>query len=636
MNLPVVSSGVLSLLLLTFVPSVAQVVSDVRIQVSDGESLEATIVKPPGLPPSGGFPAIVLVHGMGGSKNDMHDISILLTLYGYASLAYSVRGQGNSGGLSTIDGDRERQDLFEVIQYFRNVSDIDPNRLGVTGGSQGGIHSWMAAAYRMPGVKAVVPLLATPDFARSLTPNGCVKYGLPREMGVGSVRYSGDRDRVRGFIIADEYDSVHAYIDERDLMKVVDKVQIPVLQGIGWADFLFPVNGGIRAASQLAQRGIPVWSYYGTNGHGEAVDTTEFLFVLQKTVGWFDHWLKGFSLDQDSVPMTFYSDDRPGWPHHTSATWPPQPANSLRMYIASDGLSSGPPAEGAILPFSVAYDSSYSSTAGWDDLYGGTAFLKAFASSTSRRVSAPLSTEIEVTGIPSGHIFVQSDAAKFQAHVEIYDVTDADTGQVWRFMSRSINGIRKNSQGEAHQIAIEGSALSHIVPAGHRIGVEVTSLDMLTSAQANTIPYFNSSHSQLLTSPIAPSFVDLPVVGSLPVAVADERSGIPRVAVLFQNFPNPFNPTTEIRYSVSSSVSQGLSSRGKAGGNSWVTLRVYDILGREVESLVDAMKHAGIYTVNFNGSRLGSGVYFCRLHVRATDGSSPGDVVQTIKMVLAK
>jgi hypothetical protein len=409
-----------------------------------------------------------------------------------------------------------------------------------------------------------------------------------------------------------------------------------VFQGIGWADFLFPVNGGIRAAGLLAQRGIPIWSYYGTNGHGEAVDTSEFLFVLQKTVGWFDHWLKGFSLDQDSIPMTFYSDDRPDWPHHTSATWPPQPANTFRLYLTSDGLSSAPPAEGAILPFSVAYDSSYSSTAGWDDGYGGTAFLKAFTSTTSRRVSAPLSSEIEVTGIPSGVIFVQSDAAKFQAHVEMYDVTDAGTGQMWRFMSRSINGIRRNSQGEAHQIAIEGTALSHVVPEGHRIGVEITSLDMLSPSQANTIPYFNSSHSQLLTSPIAPSFVDLPVVGSVPVAVAEERSGIPRVAVLFQNFPNPFNPTTGIRYSVPPSVGQGLSPGGKGDGNNWVTLRVYDVLGREVETLVDAMKHAGTYTINFNGSRLGSGVYLCRLHVRAIDGPGGGDVVQTIKMVLVK
>jgi ABC-2 type transport system ATP-binding protein len=622
MNRPTIPSGVLFLFLFMSVSSVAQVLSDVSIQVSDGQSLEATIVTPTGLPPAGGFPALVLVHGFGGSKTDMHDISLLLALTGYASLAYSVRGQGNSGGLSTINGERERQDLLEVLQYLQNVSSIDPNRLGVTGGSQGGIHSWMAAAYRMPGVKAVVPLIATPDFASSLTPNGCIKYGLPRELVLGSVRYSGDRDRVRGFIVADEYDSVRSYIDARDLIHLVDSIQIPVLQGMGWADFLFPVNGGIRAAGRLAQRGIPTWSYYGTNSHGEATDTTEFVYLLQKTVIWFDHWLKGAFLDQDSVPMTFYSDDRPGWPHHTTTAWPPQPSNTLRLYITRDGLSTAPKSESAILPFSISYDSNYTSSMAWDDRYGGPSFLNAFASTSSRRISVPLAGEIEITGVPSGSIVVQSDAAKFQAHVEIYDVMDVDTGQVWRFMSRSINGIRKNSQGETHQVAIEATALSHIVPAGHRIGVEVTSLDMLSDGQANTVPYFNSSHSQLLTSASTPSYVELPVVGSLPAAVAEQRLSIPRVASLSQNFPNPFNPATGIRYTVPKA--------------SWVTLTVYDILGREVGTLVDAVKAAGTYAASFDGSRVTSGVYFCRFHARAADGSQPTHVMQTIKMILTK
>jgi hypothetical protein len=64
---------------------------------------------------------------------------------------------------------------------------------------------------------------------------------------------------------------------------------------------------------------------------------------------------------------------------------------------------------------------------------------------------------------------------------------------------------------------------------------------------------------------------------------------------LSQNYPNPFNPSTTIKYQIPNA------------GN--VTLKVYDILGREVTTLVDEFKNEGRYEVNFNASKLASGVY---------------------------
>lgn len=71
---------------------------------------------------------------------------------------------------------------------------------------------------------------------------------------------------------------------------------------------------------------------------------------------------------------------------------------------------------------------------------------------------------------------------------------------------------------------------------------------------------------------------------------------------LKQNFPNPFNPSTNIKYSLA-----------KAGN---VTLKVYDIFGREVTTLIDTHKSAGNYEINFNASGLASGVYFYVLNSR--------------------
>ncbi|MGA9294308.1 MAG: T9SS type A sorting domain-containing protein [Ignavibacteriaceae bacterium] len=69
---------------------------------------------------------------------------------------------------------------------------------------------------------------------------------------------------------------------------------------------------------------------------------------------------------------------------------------------------------------------------------------------------------------------------------------------------------------------------------------------------------------------------------------------------LLQNYPNPFNPLTKIRYIIAE--------------KSFVTLNVYDILGREAAVLVNGEKNAGSYEVNFNASGLPSGVYFYRLN----------------------
>ncbi len=82
-------------------------------------------------------------------------------------------------------------------------------------------------------------------------------------------------------------------------------------------------------------------------------------------------------------------------------------------------------------------------------------------------------------------------------------------------------------------------------------------------------------------------------------SVNQAPTGLPEKFALYQNYPNPFNPTAVISYQLSA-VSN-------------VTLTVYDILIREVATLVNEKQNAGSYSVTFDGSRLASGVYFYRL-----------------------
>ncbi len=104
----------------------------------------------------------------------------------------------------------------------------------------------------------------------------------------------------------------------------------------------------------------------------------------------------------------------------------------------------------------------------------------------------------------------------------------------------------------------------------------------------------------------------------------DVRTGsMPMEYYLEQNYPNPFsatggsafggNPTTTIAFTLPSQSEDYDEGRGRVGSH--VTLRVYDMLGREVATLVSEEKQPGTYEVPFNAMHLSSGVYFYRLSV---------------------
>jgi hypothetical protein len=83
---------------------------------------------------------------------------------------------------------------------------------------------------------------------------------------------------------------------------------------------------------------------------------------------------------------------------------------------------------------------------------------------------------------------------------------------------------------------------------------------------------------------------------------------------LYQNYPNPFNPTTTIKFQIPEL--------------SFVTLKVYDVLGSEIETLVNEEKPVGSYEIEFNATSFPSGVYFYQIKA--------GNFIQTKKMILLK
>ncbi len=104
--------------------------------------------------------------------------------------------------------------------------------------------------------------------------------------------------------------------------------------------------------------------------------------------------------------------------------------------------------------------------------------------------------------------------------------------------------------------------------------------------------------------------------------ISENKNDLPSGFNLSQNYPNPFNPTTKIKYTIPNVIASGTKQ------TQLVTLKVFDVLGNEIVTLVNEEKPAGSYEMNFKAKGLSSGIYFYKLQT--------GSFVETRKMVLMK
>lgn len=140
-----------------------------------------------------------------------------------------------------------------------------------------------------------------------------------------------------------------------------------------------------------------------------------------------------------------------------------------------------------------------------------------------------------------------------------------------------------------------------------------TTFTIMTNAVANQS--FNFQLSKEPTQLIFDPDMDIVLkVANTVVVSVDEIENIPYEFTLEQNYPNPFNPVTIIQYAI--------------GSRQFVTLKVFDILGNEIATLVNEEKNAGNYEINFDASGLTSGIYFYTL--------TSDNFTETKKLVLMK
>ncbi|HKB95002.1 MAG TPA: CocE/NonD family hydrolase [Gaiellaceae bacterium] len=267
---------------------------ELTITVSDGTRLACGLVLPGGSAPAGGWPGLLLFHGLGQTHAFMEKIAaVAVAPAAFASLACDARGTGASGGKFGLDGPREVQDARDLFGWLAGRSDVSDTRIGAFGLSLGGAEVWNAAVAGVP-FKAIVPAVTWTNLATALNPNGVPKSGLIDELSrdVPLARWDASlagawSDLSSGKVTA----AVKTAESARSSRSKLHSLRIPTLLLQGRHDFLFDADQAVAAYRLLAG---PKRLYLGDLGHAPATNPqTEEIVYLGEAVGWLEHYLAG-------------------------------------------------------------------------------------------------------------------------------------------------------------------------------------------------------------------------------------------------------------------------------------------------------------------------------------------------------
>jgi predicted acyl esterase len=283
---------------------------DVTIPMSDGVQIAATLFTPDGAAPNGGRPAVMLLHGIGQTRGSVDAATGTstngvagewLAAEGYVVLTFDARAHGGSGGLFSLDGPREVDDVGELRRWLSQQPGVNPSRIGAFGVSLGGGAVWRAA---VEGVQfaAIVTGVTWTDLYEALLPQDLAKSGAI--FGFQST-VSGRLEHNTARLLPDAMASanlsaVRTFTQERSARHLLDRVRTPVFMIQGRRDFAFDMDQALAAFSRL--RG-PKRLYLTGLGHSPATNPpAERPYVLTQMRLWFDRFLKGMPNGIESRP----------------------------------------------------------------------------------------------------------------------------------------------------------------------------------------------------------------------------------------------------------------------------------------------------------------------------------------------
>ena len=267
---------------------------DLTIAGMGATPLAATLYEPTSPPPAGGYPAIVMFHGLGGTRASMNVLAEgFFATQGYVVLTFDARGHGESGGLWGLDGPNENGDAWALRDFLAARPEVNAQKLGAYGISLGGGAVWNSTAIGKVPWAAIVPEATWTSLYDALLPQNLPKSGLVAQRGQ-LVPYS----RTDPEILAQKPDAIagtnlpalRAFTDTRSARGKLGSVTTPTLILQGRRDFLFDLDQALAGFRELAG---PKRLYLGDFGHApSSFASPDLEYMETEARQWFDRFLK--------------------------------------------------------------------------------------------------------------------------------------------------------------------------------------------------------------------------------------------------------------------------------------------------------------------------------------------------------
>jgi predicted acyl esterase len=263
---------------------------ELTLRMDDGVNLAATLYEPSNAPPPGGYPAIVLFHGIGGKRQDLTAIAQSFD-NDFAVLTFDARGHGQSGGLTSIDGPREIADTHEIYDQLAARPEIDKTRIGAWGISLGGGAVLRSLVEGVPWA-AVETVETWTDLYSALAPQNLAKSGAIFQFlsSVPADRLDPSVVAIQGDALASRnLDELRAWTTVRSSRKLLKTVKTPVFMFQGRRDFAFDIS---QAKAGYALLKGPKRLYVGDFGHSPSTfPGPDFAQVTGLGKAWFSRYL---------------------------------------------------------------------------------------------------------------------------------------------------------------------------------------------------------------------------------------------------------------------------------------------------------------------------------------------------------
>lgn len=274
--------------------------TDERFTMPDGVEIATTTYYPQGAAPEGGWPGLLMLHGLGGKRQDFAALADSYAANGYAVLTFDARGHGESGGVVDVDGPAEIQDVFILFERLRSRPEVRDDRIGGWGISYGG-----GALLRATGAGAPFAALQVyetwSDLYSALLPQDLAKSGVILGFLSSISRPSPWLAQVRdAAVTSSNLDALRTASHERSSLHLLSRVFTPVYWAQGKRDYAFDIDQAARAFRVLAG---PKRLYVGNLGHAPSTfQADDFAYFEGRGRAWFDRFLKGLPNGIDTGP----------------------------------------------------------------------------------------------------------------------------------------------------------------------------------------------------------------------------------------------------------------------------------------------------------------------------------------------